>query len=117
MRSVATRFFVTEHYQSRLTAIEDFIFGSTQDIGQVERFYDEHDRALEFIGANPETPGIHPATGDQSWPFDDGRYRLFFKAVRKQRTMTIYLTHLIDNRQANLTIYPGNSLPTYHEEE
>ena len=55
--------------------IEDQIFESNvEDLKFVEEFLIEHDRALQFIEANPETPAIHPITGDQSWPFADGRY-------------------------------------------
>lgn len=97
--------------------IEDFILESTKSIEMVERFLDEHDRVLTFIEHNPTTPAVHPATGDQSWVFGDGRYRLFFKSVNSGADLLVYLTHVIDNRQANLTIYPNNSIPTYTEED
>ena len=77
-----------------------------------------HDHALKFLVSNPETPAIHPETGDQSWVFSDGRYRLFFKVIQNQKSETnIYLTHIIDNRQLNKEVYPGNSMPTYDEDE
>ena len=69
-----------------------------------------------FLEQNPKTPAVHPVTGDQSWNFGDGRYRLFFKAVEKNSELTIYLIHLIDNREANIDVYPGNNIPTYDEE-
>jgi hypothetical protein len=49
--------------------------------------------------------------------FSDGRYRLFFKVINNQDDIKIYFTHIIDNRQANLEVYPNNSLPTYYEED
>jgi hypothetical protein len=67
---------------------------------------------LEFLKENPATPALHPQTGDQSWPFGEGRYRLFFKITAEK----IYLLDLIDNRMSNLKIYPSNSITTYHED-
>lgn len=112
------KIFFTSAYEARLREIEDFIFESTQSLETVGRFLDEHDRVLLFLSQNSETPAPHPNTGDQSWVFGDGRYRLFFKAVTNaDREVTIYLLHLIDNRQANLEVYPGNSMPTFDEDE
>ncbi len=105
----------TEAYEQVLDVIEDFIFTSSQDEGALERFWHEHDQAIRFITENPKTPAAHPATGDQSWPFADGRYRLFFKYVMTPKTKVVYLTHIVDNRRANLKIYPRNKLPTYDE--
>ena len=76
-----TRFIFTEAYEKSLRAIEDFIYQSAENLIAVEDFLAEHDRMLVFIEHNPKTPAIHPMTGDQSWVFGDGRYRLFFKAV------------------------------------
>ncbi len=78
----------------------------------IDAFLIAHDNALEFLRDNPETPAPHPHTGDQSWPFGDGRYRLFFKYDGQD----ILLLDLIDNRMSNLKIYPNNTLPSYNEE-
>ena len=112
-----TKIFFTDAYSASLEEIEDFIFASAREVASVGKFVDEHDRALQFIADNPSTAAAHPATGDQSWPFGDGRYRLFFKVDQRDGDhASIYMTHIIDNRQANLEIYPGNTLPTYHDE-
>lgn len=111
---MTARIVFTDGYDDALSRIEDFIFGTAEDMTMLERFWRIHDDALRFIAENPATPAAHPATGDQSWPFGDGRYRVFFKSVTAQKT--VYMTHIIDNRQANLEIYPGNSLPTYDED-
>lgn len=105
----------TPTYEDSLRTIEDFIYKSTQDFALLESFAEEHDRALAFIAENPSTPAVHPTTGDQSWPFADGRYRLFFKFLQNGKAKFIYMIHLIDNKQANLAIYPGNKLPTFGE--
>lgn len=105
---------LTDAYDKALRDIEDYIFGHTSDIGSLQSFWQTHDESLHFIWENPQTAAIHPATGDQSWPFGNGRYRVFFKHVPTQKI--IYMIHIIDNKQANLEIYPGNSLPTYDEE-
>ena len=112
-----TKILLTEAYEARLREIEDFIFESSGSLEAVGKFLDEHDRALVFLAQNPETPAPHPATGDQSWVFSDGRYRLFFTVVSQTKESTIYLTHLIDNRQANLDVYPNNSMPTFDEDD
>jgi hypothetical protein len=91
------KFYFTKNYSKELERIEDFILESTENIEQVEKFLDEHDQTLEFISQNPKTPAIHPTTGDD--------------------TTQVFLLHIIDNREANLKIYPGNNLPTYYEEE
>lgn len=112
-----TRFVFTENYHAALERIEDHIFSSNDgSIELVERFLDEHDKALQFIQQNPDTPAIHPVTGDQSWVFGDGRYRIFFKAVQNRTDLVVYLIHLIDNRESNVEIHPGNKIPTYDEE-
>ena len=77
------RFIFTKHYDSALERIEDFIFASAGSLDQVSQFLDEHDQVLAFLEQNPRAPAIHPVTGDQSWIFGDGRYRLFFKSVEK----------------------------------
>ena len=110
------RFIFTKHYNSALERIEDFIFTSTGSFDQVSQFLDEHDNVLRFLEQNPKTPAIHPVTGDQSWIFGEGRYRLFFKSVEKDSELAIYLVHLIDNREANIDVYPGNRIPTYGED-
>ncbi len=81
----------------------------------VSRFLDEHDRALEFVARNPNASPVHPEAGDQTWLFSEGRYRIFFKIVGGEEDLLIFLTHLIDNREANLPIYPGNKMPTFSE--
>jgi len=113
---LVAKFFFTNQYGRALGAIEDFIFATTNSIEQVIHFLDEHDDVLEFIAQNPETPVVHPATGDQSWIFCDGRYRVFFCYVAKGESIDIFLTDIIDNRQANLHVYSKNSIPTYSEE-
>jgi len=80
-------------------------------------FLNAHDETLVFISNNTKTPGVHPITGDQSWVFGDGRYRLFFVIIDEKNSSQIYLTHIIDNRQANLKIYPNNLISTYYEED
>ena len=110
------RFVFTKNYNSALERIEDFIFASTSSFEQVSQFLDDHDRVLAFLEQNPKTSAIHPVTGDQSWVFNDGRYRLFFRAVELNSELMIYLLHLIDNREANIDVYPGNKIPTYDEE-
>ena len=104
---------ITEAYQKRLTEIEDFTWETSErSIAVLDAFLSAHDSVLKFLKGNPTTPASHPQTGDQSWPFGDGRYRLFFKYDGKN----ILLLDLIDNRMSNLTIYPNNTLPTYAEE-
>ncbi len=109
-----TKVKATKLYLKSLTEIEDFIFESTEDIMQVESFIDAHDNVVQFIKQNPTTPAPHPKTGDQSWPFSGGRYRLFFKLTKHQ---IIYLLDVIDNRMLNKDIYPNNSMPTYTVDE
>lgn len=113
----------TKKYLERLTEIEDFIFEQTKSIEELEKFHEEHDRVKEFIKQNPHAPAPHPNTGDQSWPFSNGRYRLFFKVVKGNRSRAsegealIYLLDIIDNRMLNIKVYPNNSMPTYEVED
>ncbi|MBI4405165.1 MAG: hypothetical protein HY537_13470 [Deltaproteobacteria bacterium] len=110
------RFVLTDNYNAALERIEDHILLTTGSLEHVEKFLAEHDRALTFIGQNPNTAAVHPVTGDQSWIFGDGRYRLFFKCVTRSGEPIVFLIHLIDNREANLDVYPANKIPTYEEE-
>ena len=104
---------ISNAYQKRLGEIEDFIWESSgNNFLAMDTFLTAHDQALEFLKHNPITPALHPQTGDQSWPFGDGRYRLFFKFVNNN----IELIDLIDNRMSNLKIYSNNVLPTYNED-
>ena len=69
----------TSPYLEKLSEIEDFVWESTQgNIVALDYFLTALDNILEFLKVNPTTPAPHPQTGDQSWPFGDGRYRLFF---------------------------------------
>ncbi len=108
---------LTEAYEHALEQIEDFIFAGSHDVELVERFLHDHDVALQFLLDNPETAAVHPVTGDQSWVFGEGRYRVFFRVVLSGHSSAIYMVHIIDNRAANLSVYPGNSLPTYEIDE
>jgi hypothetical protein len=110
------RFFFSANYNSRLERIEDHILATTESLDFVTQFLDDHDKVLQFIENNPNTPAIHPVTEDQTWVFGDGRYRMFFRVARLNNELHIYLTHLIDNREANLAVYPDNKIPTYDEE-
>lgn len=104
---------LTSSYQKKLVEVEDFIWESSEkSINALDEFLTVHDSILEFLKDNPKTPALHPQTGDQSWPFGDGRYRLFFKYNGKD----IELLDLIDNRMSNFKVYPNNSLPTYDED-
>ena len=104
---------ISNAYQKRLREIEDFIWESSgNSFLAMDSFLTAHDQTLEFLKDNPTTPAIHPQTGDQSWLFSEGRYRLFYKFVNNK----INLIDLIDNRMSNLKIYPNNLLPTYSED-
>ena len=104
---------LTSSYQKKLSEIEDFVWESSEhSVAAMDTFLTAHDNALEFLKDNPTTPAPHPQTGDQSWPFGDGRYRLFFKYDGQN----ILLLDLIDNRMSNLKVYPNNSIPSYNEE-
>lgn len=110
------QFFFSRQYDSALRKIEDFIFAQSGSPADIEAFLGELDKAFVFLGQNPGAAAVNSATGDQSWPFSGGRYRIFFVAVTGGDTVQIFLTDIIDNRQANLHVYPGNSIPTYDEE-
>ncbi len=63
---------LTEAYERALEQIEDFIFSGSHDVELVERFFHDHDNiALQFLFDNPDTPAVHPVTGDQSWVFGE----------------------------------------------
>jgi hypothetical protein len=111
-----TKFIFRKGYNNTILRIEDHIFASTGSIDLVEKFNLEHDQTLNFIEQNPKTPAVHPVTGDQSWVFCDGRYRLFFKCAEAKEDLVIYLTDIIDNKELNLQVYPENKIPTYDEE-
>jgi len=110
------KFFFTQNYENCLVRIEDYILFAAKSLDSVQSFLELHDKALAFIGKNPKTPPFHSMTGDQSWNFGDGRYRIFFRYVEGQKELIIYLIHLIDNKEINLDIYPNNKIPTYDEE-
>ncbi len=114
---MATKIFFSNTYEKQLCAIEDFIINSTDSIDLVEQFLDEHDKILDFLKDNPLTAATHPTTGDRSWPFANGRYRLFYVVKNVDSQTSLYLLDIIDNRQANLKVYPGNSIRSYFEDE
>ncbi len=112
-----TKIFLSSTYEKQLQKIEDFILMSTESMGAVSKFLIEHDAILQFLSENSSVAAKHPITGDQSWPFFEGRYRVFFVVKFTGNAAMLYLLDIIDNRQANLKIYPGNSLRTYSEED
>ena len=75
------RFFFSENYNATLERIEDHILATTDSLDFVNQFLDSHDAVLQFIANHPGTPAVHPVTGDQTWVFGDGRYRIFFKTA------------------------------------
>ncbi len=104
---------LSDAYQKRLGEIEDYVWESSgKNFLALENFLTAHEKVLEFLKKNPTTPTRHPQTGDQSWPFGDGRYRLFLK----YNGSDIFLLDLIDNRMSNSRIYSNNVLPTYDED-
>ena len=104
-------------YSKSLETIEDYIYATNDnDVSAVEKFLDEHETVMKFIAENSNTPAPHLYTGDQSWPFGNGRYRLFYKVKNESDSITVYLLDIIDNRMMNLDFYPNNSLPTYSED-
>jgi hypothetical protein len=107
---------ISPNYEAALARIEDYVFDATDSIDAVERFTHEHEKALQFICENPKTPAVHPVTGDQSWNFGDGRYRMFFRCIGDDKDMILFLTHIIDNKEINPDVYPNNKIPTYDEE-
>ncbi len=113
---MTTAIYFTDEYTRALERIKKFIFDSTENIGFVDQFLNDHDEVLSFLSENPKTAATHPLTGDQSWLFANGRYRIFFKTVVSDSGFKIYLIHIIDNRESNLEIYPNNSIPTYDED-
>jgi hypothetical protein len=105
-------------YAEDLAVIFDFLDQQDPEGTALQAFSVEHGRVLTFIRDNPETPAVHPVTGDQSWPFGDGRYRLFFKRAKVTPDVTrLYMVHVIDNRRANVAVYPNNRMPGYEVEE
>jgi hypothetical protein len=110
---VNPRILFSDTYLRRLELVEDFIWESSgKSVSAVETFLVEHDRVLGFLKLNSAIPSSHPQTGDRSWPFGNGRYRLFYIFLKGN----ILLLDLIDNRMCNLNIYPSNKFPTYEEE-
>ena len=110
-----TKFIFSDSYNRNLERIEDYILESSESINAVSEFLDQHDKVLQFIEQNPTTAAAHPITGDQSWVFGDGRYRIFFKCSGVKSDLIIYLIHIIDNKELNKSIYPANKIPTYDE--
>lgn len=110
------KFIFSDSYNKNLERIEDYILESAESIDSVSEFLDQHDKVLLFIEQNPTTAAAHPTTGDQSWVFGNGRYRIFFKCVGSGAGLIIYLVHIIDNKELNQNVYPGNKIPTYDEE-
>jgi hypothetical protein len=82
----------------------------------VSDYLDQHDKILQFIEQNPTVATAHPVTGDQSWVFGDGRYRIFFKCKDIESNLIINLIHIIDNKELNKNIYPENKVPTFDED-
>lgn len=100
---------LSPNYEKRLSEIEDYIFESSQNnLKSLETFLEEHHKVLDFIKEHPFTPYYHPLTGDRSWPFNEGRHRVFFKVDKH----SIYLLDLIDNKMSNEKFYP---ITTYDE--
>ena len=110
------QFIFSENYNNQLERIEDYILETTDSIDKVSEFLDQHDQVLRFIEQSPTTAAVHPTTGDQSWVFGEGRYRVFFRCVDLKNNLMIYLVHIIDNKELNNKVYPENKIPTYNED-
>lgn len=111
-----TKLVFSDQYLANLSRIEDYFFMLAQSEEPVARFLNVHDRALSFIQENPLASPVSSLTGLRSRPFGGGRYRIFYH-LPANSTSEIWMVDLIDNMQANIHIYPGNSIETYFEDE
>lgn len=101
--------------------IEDHIFESNnKEVTFVEKFIEELDSTVQWIGANATTPK-EDDVGDRSWPFyrdNRGRFRYRLKYLFVDcRESTVFLKRIIDNREQNLDIYPAHKLDSFSADD
>ena len=111
------RFLFSQRYKRNIERIEDHLFKTTESVRVVSQFLNMHDAALAFLAENPSIGAVQPEAGEQSWAFCNGRYRVFYFTKSHKKELTIYLTHIIDNKELNQDIYPTNSIPTYEDDD
>lgn len=111
----------TPQFDEDQVHIEDHIFESNEkQIKFVEKFIDELDAAIKWVGSNATTPK-EDEMGDRSWPFYRDpkglyRYRLKYLVVSSPNS-TLLLKRIIDNREQNLDIYPVHKLDNFSADD
>lgn len=114
-------FIKTPQFEADQLHIEDHVFESNdRQVQFVERFIEELDAAIQWIGLNSATLK-EDEMGDRSWPFYRDhrglfRYRLKYLAVNTPKT-AIVLKRIIDNREQNLEIYPVHKLDSFSSDD
>ena len=97
-------------FEKSLSQIEDFIFSQRQRVEDVERFLDQIEHVTEFVRNNPKTPALDPKTGDRSWPFGEGDYRLYFANQETNDEVIVLLSDVDASKAANLDRYPEHEI-------
>lgn len=108
----------TVQFDEDLERIEDHIYKSTESVPQVGKFLDAMDEAVAWIESNFDTPKAE-SSGDRSWPFfrdSKGKFR-YRIAYILDKNKDIILKRVIDNREANLDLFPVHKLDTYDSDD
>ena len=90
--------------------IIDEIFNQREEISDLEKFLNQFSSVIEFIRLNPFTPSTDHKTGDRTWPFNDGKYRLFYSVIERKEHIEVLLTDIDANQAANLDRFPEHQI-------
>ena len=105
-----TKIKATPSFEIALNLIENFIFNTRKELSDLDKFLDQLSTVIEFIRNNPTTPNAEEKTGDRTWPFGEGKFRIFYLVSNTTDGIEVLLTDIDANKAANLDRFPDHKI-------
>lgn len=122
---MAVHFRRSSPFEQARAQIEQHLFDAVLEVESeldlalrsVEQFAAAIERLMDTLEQMYQTPDIKDASGEKSFPVQEGRYRVYYKvSVRKDKDFDITFLDIDDNKQSNLDRFPSHRLITFNDE-
>lgn len=122
---MAVHFRRSSPFEQARAQIEQYLFDSVLEIESeldlalrsVEQFATAIERLMDTLEQMYQTPDLKDASGEKSFPVQEGRYRVYYKvSVRQDKDFEITFLDIDDNKQSNLDRFPSHRLITFNDE-
>lgn len=122
---MAVHFHQSSPFKEARNLIEQHLYDSVLEIennielalNSVEQFATALERLFDTLEQMYQTPEPKDSHGEKSFPIRDGRYRVYFKVmIRQKNDFDITLLDIDDNRQSNLDRFPTHRMITFDDD-